>query len=118
MKRKWLVATQFAFAGMTQSVGAQTSLLNVSYDPTRELYQEFNESFAKHWKAKTGERVNIKQSHGGGGKQARAVIDGPQAEVVGRALAYDLDAIAAQGLIAPSLPKPPPAPSGPYPSTN
>ncbi|HLU76363.1 MAG TPA: sulfate ABC transporter substrate-binding protein, partial [Burkholderiales bacterium] len=117
MKRKWLVATLFAFAGMTQSVGAQTSLLNVSYDPTRELYQEFNEAFAKHWKAKTGERVNIKQSHGGAGKQARAVIDGLEADVVTLALAYDIDAIAAQGLIAPDWQKRLPQNSAPYTST-
>src|SRR5690606_41419003 len=117
MKRKWLVATQFAFAGMTQSVGAQTSLLNVSYDPTRELYQEFNEAFAKHWKAKTGERVNIKQSHGGAGKQARAVIDGLEADVVTLALAYDIDAIAAQGPSGPDWRKRLPENRPPYTST-
>ena len=76
---------------------AQTKLLNVSYDPTRELYQEFNAAFAKHWKAKTGQKVTIKQSHGGSGKQARAVIDGLEADVVTLALAYDIDAIAEQG---------------------
>src|SRR5690606_34680725 len=117
MKRKWLVATLLAFTGMTQAAVAQTSLLNVSYDPTRELYQEFNEAFAKHWKAKTGERVNIKQSHGGAGKQARAVIDGLEADVVTLALAYDIDAIAAQGLIAPDWQKRLPQNSAPYTST-
>ena len=69
-------------------------LLNVSYDPTRELYQDFNQAFAKYWKDKTGETVVINQSHGGSGKQARAVIDGLQADVVTLALAYDVDAIA------------------------
>ncbi|MCR2745677.1 sulfate ABC transporter substrate-binding protein [Limnobacter parvus] len=73
---------------------ANVELLNVSYDPTRELYQEFNPAFAKHWKEKTGETVTIKQSHGGAGKQARSVIDGLQADVVTLALAYDIDAIA------------------------
>ena len=72
---------------------ADVTLLNVSYDPTRELYQDFNAAFAKHWQAKTGEKVVIKQSHGGAGKQARAVIDGLQADVVTLALAYDIDEI-------------------------
>ena len=73
---------------------ADVTLLNVSYDPTRELYQQFNPEFAKYWKEKTGETVTIKQSHGGAGKQARAVIDGLEADVVTLALAYDIDAIA------------------------
>ena len=73
---------------------ADIELLNVSYDPTRELYQEFNPLFAKHWKSKTGDNVVIKQSHGGSGKQARAVIDGLAADVVTLALAYDIDAVA------------------------
>ena len=75
---------------------ADATLLNVSYDPTRELYQEFNQAFAEHWKQETGEDVTIKQSHGGSGKQARAVIDGLEADVVTLALAYDIDAIAEQ----------------------
>ena len=70
-------------------------LLNVSYDPTRELYQEFNEDFATYWKAKTGQDVTIQQSHGGSGKQGRAVIDGLEADVVTLALAYDIDEVAA-----------------------
>ena len=70
-------------------------LLNVSYDPTRELYQEFNEEFATYWKAETGQDVTIQQSHGGSGKQGRAVIDGLEADVVTLALAYDIDEIAA-----------------------
>ena len=76
---------------------ADTTLLNVSYDPTRELYQEFNAAFAKQWKAKTGESVTIRQSHGGSGKQARSVIDGLDADVVTLALAYDIDALADHG---------------------
>jgi sulfate transport system substrate-binding protein len=76
---------------------ADTTLLNVSYDPTRELYQDFNTAFAKQWKAKTGETVTIRQSHGGSGKQARSVIDGLDADVVTLALAYDIDALADHG---------------------
>jgi ABC-type sulfate transport system substrate-binding protein len=72
---------------------AQVTLLNVSYDPTRELYQDYNAAFAKYWKAKSGQTVNIEQSHGGSSKQARAVIDGLEADVVTLALAYDIDAI-------------------------
>jgi sulfate transport system substrate-binding protein len=78
-------------------VHAQTHLLNVSYDPTREFYEEYNRLFAQHWKATTGEDVVINQSHGGSGKQARAVIDGLEADVVTLALAYDIDAIAQNG---------------------
>jgi sulfate/thiosulfate-binding protein len=77
----------------------EITLLNVSYDPTRELYQEYNAAFAKHWKAKTGDDVVVKASHGGSGKQARSVIDGLDADVVTLALAYDIDAIASKGLI-------------------
>jgi sulfate/thiosulfate-binding protein len=73
---------------------AETTLLNVSYDPTRELYQDFNAAFAKHWQSQGGETVIVQQSHGGSGKQARAVIDGLEADVVTLALAYDIDAIA------------------------
>ncbi len=75
---------------------ADTTLLNVSYDPTREFYQAFNEAFAAHWQQQTGEDVTIQQSHGGAGKQARAVIDGLEADVVTLALAYDIDEIAAR----------------------
>jgi sulfate/thiosulfate transport system substrate-binding protein len=78
---------------------AEVTLLNVSYDPTRELYQDFNAAFAKYWKGKTGETVTVNQSHGGSGKQARAVIDGLEADVVTLALAYDIDAIAQAGLL-------------------
>jgi sulfate/thiosulfate transport system substrate-binding protein len=79
----------------------EVTLLNVSYDPTRELYEQYNAAFAKHWKAKTGDDVTIKQSHGGSGKQARTVIDGLPADVVTLALAGDIDAIAANGKLLP-----------------
>jgi sulfate/thiosulfate transport system substrate-binding protein len=80
---------------------ADTTLLNASYDPTRELYEQYNAAFAKYWKGKTGEAVTIKQSHGGSGKQARTVIDGLPADVVTLALAGDIDAIAANGKLLP-----------------
>ncbi len=80
---------------------AATSLLNVSYDPTRELYSDYNKEFVKHWKAKTGEDISIKQSHGGSGKQARAVNDGLPADVVTLALAGDIDALATNGKLLP-----------------
>jgi sulfate/thiosulfate-binding protein len=83
-------------AVMSCSRAADITLLNVSYDPTRELYQDYNKAFAKYWKEKTGDNVTINQSHGGSGKQARAVIDGLDADVVTLALAYDIDAIADQ----------------------
>ena len=82
-----------AFANPLTVHAEDITLLNVSYDPTRELYQEFNAAFAKHWLAKTGQSVSIKQSHGGSSKQARAVIDGLEGDVVTLALAYDIDAI-------------------------
>ena len=83
------------------AVAADVSLLNVSYDPTRELYQHYNAAFARHWKASTGDTVTVKQSHGGSGKQARMVLDGLGADVVTLGLAYDIDAIAGRGLIKP-----------------
>ena len=82
--------------------GKDVSLLNVSYDPTRELYRDFNAAFAKYWKDKTGDNLTIKQSHGGSGKQARAVIDGLDADVVTLALAFDIDAIAAKSHLLPA----------------
>ena len=88
--------------GTAAGAQTQTTLLNVSYDPTRELYQEFNAAFAKYWKAKSGETVSIKQSHGGSGKQARSVIDGLQADVVTLALAYDVDALSKTGKLIPA----------------
>ncbi|GFE56756.1 sulfate ABC transporter substrate-binding protein [Geobacter sp. AOG1] len=93
------------------------TLLNVSYDPTRELYQDVNTAFAQHWQKKTGQKVTVKQSHGGSGKQARAVIDGLDADVVTLALAYDIDAIADKGLIKPGWQKELPHNSSPYTST-
>ncbi len=91
-------------AGLAPSVTAHadTTLLNVSYDPTRELYADFNRAFADHWKAETGESVTISTSHGGSGAQARAVIDGLEADVVTLALASDIDAIAAQTKLIPA----------------
>ena len=80
---------------------ADVTLLNVSYDPTRELYDDYNKAFARHWAAKTGQKVSIRQSHGGSGKQARTVIDGLQADVVTLALAGDIDALATQGKLLP-----------------
>jgi len=92
-----------ATAGLAVSVSAkEIKLLNVSYDPTRELYVEFNAAFAKHWKEKTGDTVTIQQSHGGSSKQARAVIDGLSADVVTLALAFDVDAIAEKAKLLPS----------------
>jgi sulfate/thiosulfate-binding protein len=88
------------FLAQSAAFAADYTLLNVSYDPTRELYQDFNQAFAKQYKAKTGDNVTIKQSHGGSGKQARSVIDGLSADVVTLALAYDIDAISERGLIA------------------
>jgi sulfate transport system substrate-binding protein len=86
----------------TQSPNSAVTLLNVSYDPTRELYAEFNAAFAKHWKEKTGQVVVIKQSHGGSGKQARSVIDGIDADVVTLALAGDVDALHKNGNLIPA----------------
>ena len=95
----------------------ELSLLNVSYDPTRELYREFNEAFARHWSASHNQRVLVKQSHGGSGGQARAVIDGLQADVVTLALAFDVDAIAAAGLLDKNWATDLPRNSAPYTST-
>ena len=90
--------------------GRPVTLLNVSYDPTREFYKEFNAAFADHWKRTTGGAVAVDMSHGGAGKQARAVIDGLQADVVTLALQYDVDAIARMaGLTDPGSDAPPPS---------
>ena len=101
---------------VTSTAGAQ-QILNVSYDPTRELYQEVNAAFASQWRAKTGKALTVQQSHGGSGKQARAVLDGLAADVVTLALAYDVDAIAQAGLIAPGWQKKLPHNACPYTST-
>ena len=97
---------------------SQTTLLNVSYDPTGEFYQEYNQAFAKYWKAKTGQDITIHQSHGGSGKQARAVIEGLEADVVTLALAYDIDAISQKaGLLPAKWQNRLPHNSSPYTST-
>jgi len=97
--------------------GEVSEILNVSYDPTRELYRDFNAAFQKNWQQKTGKKLTIKQSHGGSGKQARSVIDGLDADVVTLALAYDIDAIAKKGLLDKSWQKRLPNNSAPYTST-
>src|SRR6201989_1879795 len=101
----------------SSAYAADFSLLNVSYDPTRELYADFNKAFAAAYQKDTGKSVEIKQSHGGSGSQARSVIDGLQAEVVTLALAYDIDAIAAKGLLATDWQKRLPLNASPYTST-
>jgi sulfate transport system substrate-binding protein len=106
-----------AVTSLPSGQGGTITLLNVSYDPTRELYREFNTAFAKYWKAKTGQTVEIRPSHGGSGSQARAVIDGLDADVVTLALAYDIDAIAKAGLIDHGWQKRLPHNSTPYTST-
>jgi sulfate transport system substrate-binding protein len=98
IKKTWLIASLLL---PIAAGAAEISLLNVSYDPTRELYQEFNDAFAKHWQAKTGDKLTIKQSHGGSGKQARSVIDGLTADVVTLALSYDIDEISSKGRLIP-----------------
>jgi sulfate/thiosulfate transport system substrate-binding protein len=122
----FLAATSLALAapGCSKDSGASASkstqtvkLLNVSYDPTRELYADVNAAFAREWQEKHGQKVTIEQSHGGSGKQARAVIDGLEADVVTFALAYDVDAVAKSGLIAPDWIKRLPDNSAAYTST-
>ncbi|MET0321220.1 MAG: sulfate ABC transporter substrate-binding protein [Duganella sp.] len=114
-----VLAATTAVASFTAapSFAAEITLLNVSYDPTRELYVDVNAAFAKEYKARTGDDVKIKQSHGGSGKQGRAVIDGLSADVVSLALAYDIDAIADKKLLAPDWQKKLPHNSTPYTST-
>ncbi len=117
LSKKIIAAAIFAATAASSVIAAEISLLNVSYDPTRELYQDVNAAFAKDWKAKTGDTVKIKQSHGGSGKQGRAVIDGLEADVVSLALAYDIDAIAERKILAPDWQKKLPHNSTPYTST-
>ena len=100
MKLRMTALTVLSLLALGQVQAAEVRLLNVSYDPTRELFQEYNSAFAKEWKAKTGADVVVSQSHGGSGKQARAVVDGLEADVVSLALAYDVDAVAKAGLTA------------------
>src|SRR5438128_2638597 len=117
--RNLVISITIAAAALTPvaALAAPGELLNVSYDPTRELYQDINGAFAKNWTARTGQPVTIKQSHGGSGKQARAVIDGLPADVVTLALAYDVDEVAQHGLIGRNWQKRLPFNSTPYYST-
>ena len=116
---KWLTgfAVGVLLSAALPAAHADVSLLNVSYDPTRELYQEFNTAFARYWKAKTRDVVSINQSHGGSGKQARAVIDGLDADVVTLALGYDVSALAEKNLIPADWQKRLPHNASPYTST-
>ncbi|WP_421993040.1 sulfate ABC transporter substrate-binding protein [Roseococcus sp.] len=118
LPRRSLLAggSALGLAGRAQAQGAQT-LLNVSYDPTRELYREFSAAFAANWASRGQPRPTINTSHGGSGRQARSVIDGLQADVVTLALAYDIDEIAERGLIARDWQKRLPQNSSPYTST-
>jgi sulfate transport system substrate-binding protein len=123
-RRRTLTALGAPLLGSLLGLGASAahakdvSLLNVSYDPTRELYQDINKAFAAQWKAKTGDSLTIKQSHGGSGKQARSVIDGLEADVVTLALAYDIDELAAKAKLIPAdWQKRLPHNSSPYTST-
>ncbi|HWX22110.1 MAG TPA: sulfate ABC transporter substrate-binding protein, partial [Candidatus Binatia bacterium] len=97
-----MVSLMVLGAALGGAAGKDIKLMNVSYDPTRELYRDFNAAFAKYWEGKTGDKVTVQQSHGGSGKQARAVIDGLDADVVTLALAYDIDMIAERGGLLPA----------------
>jgi len=116
MIRRILLAVA-ALLWASSAFAADVTLLNVSYDPTRELYVDFNKAFAAAYQKETGKSVEIKQSHGGSGSQARAVIDGLQADVVTLALAYDIDAVAGKGLIPADWQKRLPQNASPYTST-
>jgi sulfate transport system substrate-binding protein len=121
MKNFSLIRAVLSFVVLASVLGAEAQaqrLLNVSYDPTREFYNDYNAVFANYWKVKTGTSVSIRQSHGGSGKQARSVIDGLQADVVTLALAFDIDAIADKGKLLPAdWQKKLPHNSAPYAST-
>jgi sulfate/thiosulfate transport system substrate-binding protein len=118
LKRMFLTIILVSVLSLPLSVQAELNLLNVSYDPTRELYQDYNTAFTKYWKEKGGENVKIRQSHGGSGKQARAVIDGLEADVVTLALAYDIDEIHDKAKLIPeNWQKRLPNSSSPYTST-
>jgi sulfate/thiosulfate-binding protein len=118
MRRHVIAFLIFALSAASNPAFADTTLLNVSYDPTRELYRDFNAAFAADWKKQTGETVKINQSHGGSGKQSRSVIDGLEADVVTLALAYDIDAMHEHGGLVPAdWQKRLPDNSAPYTST-
>jgi sulfate/thiosulfate-binding protein len=119
MKKYLFSILVFALAGLTVLAAPRpATLLNVSYDPTRELYVQYNDAFAKYWEGKTGQKVTVKQSHGGSSKQSRSVIDGLDADIVTLALAYDIDAIAEKGRSIPAdWQKRLPNNSSPYTST-
>jgi len=117
MLKKTLTALLATTALLQPALAADISLLNVSYDPTRELYQDVNTAFAKEWKAKHGDDVRIKTSHGGSGKQARSVLDGLEADVVTLGLAYDIDELSRHGLIQSNWQSRLPHNASPYTST-
>ncbi len=117
MKKIIVSAAWVLLGGFSATQVFAKDFLNVSYDPTREFYQEYNTEFGKYWKQKTGQAVNFKQSHGGSGKQARSVVDGLQADVVTLALANDIEEIVAAGLIQPGWQKEFKNNSAPYTST-
>ncbi len=117
LQRRTLLGTVAAFATLRAAAAADATLLNVSYDPTRELYRDINRAFSAAWQAKTGQRVTVSQSHGGSGAQARAVLDGLQADVVTLALAADIDALARRGLLATGWQTRLPDNAAPYTST-
>ena len=125
MKRRWksavaalaAIATIGSLTGVTTYAADSVSITNVSYDPTRELYEQYNKSFQEHWKEKTGQDVEITQSHGGSGKQALEVANGLEADVVTLALEYDVDAIQDAGLIDDGWVDEFPEDSAPYTST-
>ena len=117
LNRRTALGLMLGSVAMRSSAAADFALLNVSYDPTRELYRDINRAFAVAWRSKTGQSVTISQSHGGSGAQARAVLEGLQADVVTLALAADIDALARQGLLATNWQKRLPDNSSPYTST-
>ncbi|AHK19317.1 MULTISPECIES: sulfate ABC transporter substrate-binding protein [Yersinia pseudotuberculosis complex] len=114
--RKWGVGLSLLLLA-SGAMAKDIQLLNVSYDPTREFYQEYNQAFSKYWQQQTGDKVTVRQSHGGSGKQATSVINGIEADVVTLALAYDIDAIAERGRIDKNWIKRLPDNSAPYTST-
>ena len=117
MKISKIIISLLIGLGVSATSIAGPTLLNVSYDPTRELYQDYNKAFAEYWKKRTGEDVSFKQSHGGSGKQARAVLDGLDADVVTLALAYDIDILSEKNLIPKDWQKRLKNNSSPYTST-